>query len=106
MILSQITLSENFTYGIISSLALTVLSMVLYIFKNNTDSTKARIDSRKSEDDAHVREMSSLRDRMITAEAELRFLRSEAKETKMILKENYEKLDSKLEQILSRVNRP
>lgn len=105
MILSQIVLSENLTYGIITTLVTIVFGMALFIYNGHTQHTKASFDAQQSEDKAHVREVTSLRERMIKAETTLEIVQRDTGDMKKILKENYEKLDGKLEKILEMINK-
>lgn len=105
MILSQIVLSENLTYGIITTLVTIVFGMALFIYNGHTQYTKTQLDTQQSEDKAHVREVTSLRERMIKAETTLDIVQRDTSDMKKILKENYEKLDGKLEKILEMINK-
>lgn len=105
MILSQIVLSENLTYGIITTLVTIVFGMALFIYNGHTQHTKAQLDTQQNEDKAHVREVTSLRERMIKAETTLEIVQRDTGDMKKILKENYEKLDGKLEKILEMINK-
>ena len=105
MILSQIVLSENLTYGIITTLVTIVFGMALFIYNGHNQHTKAQLDTQQNEDKAHVREVTSLRERMIKAETTLEIVQRDTGDMKKILKENYEKLDGKLEKILEMINK-
>lgn len=105
MILSQIVLSENLTYGIITTLVTIVFGMALFIYNGHTQYTKAQLDTQQNEDKAHVKEVTSLRERMIKAETTLEIVQRDTGDMKKILKENYEKLDGKLEKILETINK-
>ena len=105
MILSQIVLSENLTYGIITTLVTIVFGMALFIYNGHTQHTKTQFDAQQNEDKAHVREVTSLRERMIKAETTLDIVQRDTGDMKKILKENYEKLDGKLEKILETINK-
>jgi len=105
MIILQIVLSENAFYEILAALMALIMGLSLFIYTNHTQSTKAQFDSHQTEDKAHMKEVLSLRERMIKAETRLEMVQQESIDIKSLLKDNYEKLDHKLERILANINK-
>ena len=105
MTILQIMISENLTYGIITTLVTIVFGMALFVYNGHTQHTKAQFDTHQNEDKAHMKEVSSLRERMIKAETRLEMIQKDTNDMKRLLKENYEKLDDKLERILETINK-